>query len=236
MEYTIKVLNLKRRVDRKEAFIDHHVKLGYDPSMFNFHYGHDAADYKTTADIVKAMNEKYPIGEIIHFRKGDYGCFWSLSDLVESIAHNKSESEYVLYSLDDSYLTIDPDRLNNIFDYFYNKDKDFCYLKLYWSCEKPAPKTYQVEGFNFCDGLYGYGDRAILLNKRSAGLILHESLRQKVFIEHICNDWQAPSQQGFYTNADVTRESTSRVLYHGEGLSCPYNPWAEQDRVKLNEE
>ena len=117
MEYTIKVLNLKRRVDRKEAFIDHHVKLGYDPSMFNFHYGHDAADYKTTADIVKAMNEKYPIGEIIHFRKGDYGCFWSLSDLVESIAHNKSESEYVLYSLDDSYLTIDPDRLNNIFDY-----------------------------------------------------------------------------------------------------------------------
>ena len=98
----------------------------------------------------------------------------------------------------------------------------------------PASKTYQVEGFNFCDGLYGYGDRAILLNKKSARIILDESLRQKVFIEHICNDWQS-SDKGFYTNADVTRKSTTRTLFHGEGISSPYNPWSDQDRVMLNE-
>ena len=236
MEYTIKVLNLERRSDRRQAFIDHHTNLGYDEELIDFHHGHDAADYETKADIVKAMNEKYPIGEIIHFKKGDYGCFWSLSEMVESIANNESDSEYVLYTLDDFFLTMHADRLNRIFDYFYNKDKSFCYLKLKWSFEKLPPKTYQVEGFNFCDGLYGYGDTTILLNKRSARIILDESLRQKCFIEHVCNDWQGPSQEGFYTNADSNRESTSRKMYNGEVMAAPHNPWSPQDRVNLNED
>ena len=105
LDYSFSILNLRRRADRREKFIERHSALGYDQSKIHFHYGRDGKSYTDINEMRDEMVALYP--RLVNYTSlgfGNIGYIWSMCELLEAFINGKPKSEFIYYNQDDRFL------------------------------------------------------------------------------------------------------------------------------------
>lgn len=242
--YSFSVLNLERRPDRRELFIDHHLHLGYDIDSIYFHKSRDGADYIDNESMYKSMIELYPQLKgitiedgYLPLERGDLGYIWGCCELLQAFIDGTPDTEFTIFIQDDCFLRPHSVRFDRILEHHSNGDPAFSCLKLHWWDFEQVPKGFDIEGFNFIAGWHGYGDRGILMNRQAAQIILDQSLAQQRRLEYINVGFKGA--KGFYSltsyrKTSKTKSSVTGIRYHGSNIVMAHDRWSDQDRQLLN--
>ena len=162
---TVNIINLKRRVDLREAQLKTWMALGYDHDQIVFHDAMDGMVYGSQEAIAdEAIADGFLWFKRIHdymdddiwMGLGELACMWSIARLLRHISDLAGDSAYI-YALADRYSKIGSGDLNDIL----SNVSDFRFLQFrgcvpqkndwhYRETWRKEPKFSPVDGIEHC--------------------------------------------------------------------------------------
>lgn len=229
LDYSFSILNLRRRADRRERFINHHTNLGYDAKDIHFHYGRDGKNYTDINAMRDEMVALYP--QLQNYQAlgfGNIGCLWGACELFEAFINGTPDSEFIYYNQDDHFMCLRKKQFDRVLEDFIKFDPNLSCLKLYWHSMTEFPEKFQISGYDFTKAWWGFGDSGIFMDRKAAKTLLKWSLDQACFVDQIMTQHNSP--RGFYS---YCRQDMIKDIPFGNAFAKDsYDP--KEDRVIEN--